>query len=164
MYISFIISFSFHLNNYHFHKRSLFTQGYLQTLQTTVQQVSKDRGEVCGEHEAKFGEPKQQSCAYGIKPRDNSNKTAAVSIIRFYLVSALLPDLTSSEIHSLLLPRTGPALVVTPQRTPTASRSSRSGQQPQKVKAGDRIRIKSKKSEGRRKSAFITRAVLVLAH
>ena len=54
----------------------------------------------------------KQSCAYGIKPRDNSNKTAAVSIIRFYLVSALLPDLTSSEIHSLLLPRTGPALVV----------------------------------------------------
>ena len=59
-----------------------------------------NKWKMCGEHEAKFGEPKQQSCAHGKKPRDNSNKSAAVSFIRFNLWRQLLPDYPH-EIHDI---------------------------------------------------------------
>ena len=82
----------------------------------------------------------KQSCAHGIKPRGNSNNSWSLNH-SIYLVSATSSRLPSPEIHDIATSPDHPALVVTPLRTPTASRSSRSGQQPQEIKAGDRIRI-----------------------
>ena len=140
MYISFIISFSFHLiiitfTNVHCSHKDIY--------RPYRQQCNKCR-KIGGRYVVNTKRSlvnRSNRVARMVKSRAiiATNQLQSHSFV--FTCEGNFFQITLTKYTTLLLPRTGPALVVTPLRTPTASRSSRSGQQPQEIKAGDRIRI-----------------------